>query len=152
MHATEGAVEVRRARRRLEDTPVTDERVFWTFHSGQRRRHAHELRPCRRLSGEARDRLWRSGSRPSISFNPASTPFIFGESAEIRRVESPKFLRIARLRRATFTILPRAGPLLSFCPNSTPRRAFSVLTQIGRTFRIPSDYVPLAVGLGPHVI
>ena len=26
----------------------------------------------------------------------------------------------ARLRRATFTILPRAGPLLSFCPKSTP--------------------------------
>ena len=46
----------------------------------------------------------------------------------------------ARLRRATFTILPRSGPLLSFCPKSTPRRAFSVLTQIGRTFRIPSDY------------
>ena len=42
-------------------------RARWTFHSGQRRRHAHELRPCRRLSGEARDRLWRSGSRPSIS-------------------------------------------------------------------------------------
>ena len=46
----------------------------------------------------------------------------------------------ARLRRATFTILPRAGPLLSFCPKSTARRAFSVLTHIGRTFRIPSDY------------
>ena len=47
-------------------------RARWTFHSGQRRRHAHELRPCRRLSGEARDRLWRSGSRPSISFNSRS--------------------------------------------------------------------------------
>ena len=46
----------------------------------------------------------------------------------------------ARLRRATFTILPRAGPLLSFCPKFTARSAFSVLTQIGRTFRIPSDY------------
>ena len=46
----------------------------------------------------------------------------------------------ARLRRATFTILPRAAPLLSFCPKSTPGRAFSVLTQIGRTFRIPLDY------------
>ena len=41
---------------------------------------------------------------------------------------------------ATFTVLPRAGPLLSFCPKSTASRAFSVLTQIGRTFRIPSDY------------
>ena len=51
----------------------------------------------------------------------------------------------ARLRRATFTILPRAGPLLSFCPNSTPRRAFSVLIQIGRTFRIPSDYGNMVV-------
>ena len=29
---------------------------------------------------------------------------------------------------------------MSFCPKSTPGRAFSVLTQIGRTFRIPSDY------------
>ena len=53
----------------------------------------------------------------------------------------------ARLRRATFTILPRAAPLLSFCPKSTPRRAFSVLTQIGRTFRMPSDY---AKEIEPH--
>ena len=45
----------------------------------------------------------------------------------------------ARLRRATFTILPWAGPLLSFCPKSTASSAFSVLTQTGRTFRIPSD-------------
>ena len=36
----------------------------------------------------------------------------------------------ARLRRATFTTLPRSGPFLSFCPKSTARRAFSVLTQI----------------------
>ena len=50
----------------------------------------------------------------------------------------------ARLRRATFTILPRAGPLLSFCPKSTASSAFSVLTQTGRTFRIPSDYARAA--------
>ena len=51
----------------------------------------------------------------------------------------------ARLRRATFTSLPRAGPLLSFCPKSTASSAFSVLTQIGRTFRIPSDYGEIAL-------
>ena len=82
LHATESAVEVRRARR----NPGTRERghrhrraslrrVRWTFHSGQRRLHAHEPRSCSRLSGEARDHLWRSGSCPSISVNPASTPF-----------------------------------------------------------------------------
>ena len=77
LHATESAVEVRRARRRLEDT-VTDERVglFTPDKDGD----THELRPCRRHSGEARDRLWRSGSRPSISFNPASTPFSQGRA------------------------------------------------------------------------
>ena len=49
-------------------------RARWTFHSGQRRRHAHELRPCRRHSGEARDRLWRSGSRPPISSTHGPLP------------------------------------------------------------------------------
>ena len=58
----------------------------------------------------------------------------------------------ARLRRATFTILPRSGPLLSFCPKSTARRAFSVLTQIGRTFRIPSDYEPNQSSLFVHTL
>ena len=51
---------------------------------------------------------------------------------------------------ATFTVLPRAGPLLSFCPKSTAGRAFSVLTQIGRTFRIPSDYGKLARPVRRH--
>ena len=68
---------------------------------------------------------------------------VFGERrGRCRRVEPyvecPKFSRACG--GATFTILPRAGPLLSFCPKSTASRAFSVLTQIGRTFRIPSDY------------
>ena len=49
------------------------------------------------------------------------------------------FARACCARRATFTISPRTGPLLLFCPKSTPGRAFSVLTQIGRTFRIPSS-------------
>ena len=44
-------------------------RCRWSIHSGQRRRHAHELRPCRRHSGEARDRLWRSGSQ-HLAFTP----------------------------------------------------------------------------------
>ena len=71
LHATEGAVEVRRARRRLRDT-VTDERVgVFTPDKGL---HAHEPRSCSRHSGEAWDRLWRSGSRPSISVNSPSTP------------------------------------------------------------------------------
>ena len=64
----------------------------------------------------------------------------------------PRVNPAATKAQSTFTILPRAGPLLSFCPKSTASSAFSVLTQIGRTFRIPSDYVPLAVGLGPHII
>ena len=72
LHATESAVEVRRARRRLREA-ATDER--WTFHSRQRRAHSGRSGACARHSGEARDRLWRSGSRPSISVNPASTPF-----------------------------------------------------------------------------
>ena len=50
-----------------------------------------------------------------------------------------KFLRACGARLLPY--FAPGGPTLSFCPNSTPRRAFSVLTQIGRTFRIPSDYV-----------
>ena len=61
---------------------------------------------------------------------------VYAASGIRRRVECPKFSRACG--GATFTILPRAGPLLSFCPKSTASRAFSVLTQIGRTFRIPS--------------
>ena len=37
-------------------------RARWTFHSGQRRGHAHELRSCSRLGGEARDRLSSSAT------------------------------------------------------------------------------------------
>ena len=66
MHATEGAVEVRRARRRLEDT-VTDERVgVFTPDKDSRTRRAD--------IGEARDRLWRSGSRPPISSTHGPAP------------------------------------------------------------------------------
>ena len=49
-------------------------RARWTFHSGQRRVHAHEPRSYTRLSGEARDRLWRSGSRPPISPRSGTAP------------------------------------------------------------------------------
>ena len=40
-------------------------RARWTFHSGQRPLHSGRYGPCSGHSGEARDRLWRSGSRPS---------------------------------------------------------------------------------------
>ena len=52
LHATEGAVEVRRARRRLRDT-VTDECVglFTLDKDGY-------LRPCRRHSGDIRGTVW----------------------------------------------------------------------------------------------
>ena len=69
MHATEGALS--RFAERGEIRGHRHRRARWSIHSGQRRRHAHEPRLCRRPSGEARDRLWRSGSRPSISVNPA---------------------------------------------------------------------------------
>jgi len=46
---------------------------------------------------------------------------------------------------------PRCRPSLG--PTYTARRAFSVLTQIGRTFRIPSDYVrePVVGSVGARV-
>ena len=49
-------------------------RARWSIHSGQRRLHAHEPRSCSRLNGEARDRLWRGGSRPPISVNSHPSP------------------------------------------------------------------------------
>ena len=59
LHATESAVEVRRARRRLRDT-VTDECVGVFTPDKDGRTHTpltrHELRSCGRLSGEARER------------------------------------------------------------------------------------------------
>ena len=93
------------------------------------------------------------GERESLSGNKAWLRRIVSEylesAAARRRAECPKNLRrIARACGARFfTILPRAGPLLSFCPKSTASRAFSVLTQIGRTFRIPSDYGDRAVSV-----
>ena len=60
------------ARRRLREA-ATDERVgvvaLQTKTGTQRGRSG----ACARLSGEARDRLWRSGSRPSISANAPCT-------------------------------------------------------------------------------
>ena len=50
-------------------------RARCSIHSGQRPLHSGRYGPCSGHSGEARDRLWRSGSRPPISVNPASTPF-----------------------------------------------------------------------------
>ena len=47
-------------------------RARLSIHSGQRPLHSGWYGPCSGHSGEARDRLWRSGSRPSISFNPRS--------------------------------------------------------------------------------
>ena len=53
---------------------------------------------------------------------------VFGERrGRCRRVECPKFSRACG--GATFTILPRAGPLLSFCHS-----AFSVLTKSAEPF------------------
>ena len=37
-------------------------RARWSIHSGQRRAHSGRCGACARHSGEARDRLWRSGS------------------------------------------------------------------------------------------
>ena len=74
-------------------------RARWTFHSGQRRRHAHELRPCRRHTGEARDRLWRGGSRPPISSTHGPSPL----HAQNRKLKS------GRAPRASSTTPPDAA-------------------------------------------
>ena len=53
-------------------------RARWSIHSGQSQRRGHSGRcgVCPRHSGEARDRLWRSGSPPSISTQlHVHTPF-----------------------------------------------------------------------------
>ena len=49
-------------------------RARWTFHSGQRPLHSGRYGPCSGHSGEARDRLWRGGSRPPISVNSHPSP------------------------------------------------------------------------------
>ena len=78
MRATEGAVEVRRARRGLEDT-VTDERVgvFTPDKDSGTRRGAARATVIAARRGIVC--LWRSGSRPPIwypiSSTHGSTPF-----------------------------------------------------------------------------
>ena len=75
------------------------------------------------------------GERESLSGNKAWLRRIVSEylesAAARRRAECPKKLRrIARACGARFfTILPRAGPLLSFCHS-----AFSVLTKSAEPF------------------
>ena len=73
MHAAEGALS--RFAERGEIGGRRHRRARWSIHSGQRRAHSGRCGACARHSGEARDRLWRGGSRPPILFNPASTPF-----------------------------------------------------------------------------
>ena len=65
MHSTDGAVEVRRARRRLREA-ADDERLVG------------EARPRDRL----RDRLWRGGSRPSISSTHGPHPLYIQDSLD----------------------------------------------------------------------
>ena len=89
------------------------------IHSGQRRLHAHEPRSCRRHSGEARDRLWRGGSRSRISVNSSrSTPFtLVGPS----RLQLPSSERVDvwqwQRERASITI----GCLTPHCFTSRGR-------------------------------
>ena len=44
------------------------------------------------------------------------------------------------ISRATFTILPRSGPLSTSLARRAALKSYRVLTQIGRTFRISSEY------------
>ena len=77
LHATEGAVEVRRARRRLEDTSSPTSALDFSLRT--KTRHSGRCGACRKLSGEARDRLWRSGGRVlRFPLNSVSTPFTHG--------------------------------------------------------------------------
>ena len=76
MHATPKALS--RFAERGEIEGHRHRRARWSIHSGQKTRHSGRCGACRKHSGEARDRLWRSGSRPPILFNAqqaASTPF-----------------------------------------------------------------------------
>ena len=54
-------------------------RARWSIHSGQKTRHSGRCGACRQLSGEARDRLWRSGSRPPISSTHGPRPLRWGD-------------------------------------------------------------------------
>jgi len=60
-------------------------RARWTFHSGQRRGHSGRCGVCPRHSGEARDRLWRSGSRPPISSTHGPRPLRWGDVGDMGR-------------------------------------------------------------------
>ena len=56
-------------------------RARWCIHSGQRPLHSRRYGPCSGHSGEVRDRLWRSGSRPSISSTHGPHPLQNKEEA-----------------------------------------------------------------------
>ena len=70
-------------------------RVRWTFHSGQRQWHAPLRGACHCHSGEARDRLWRGGSRPPISSTQGPSPLVIvslaGESPRLGSSPAPLF-------------------------------------------------------------
>ena len=70
---------------RLRDTPSPTSALDFSLRT-KTRPHAHEPRSCSRHSGEARDRLWRSGSRPPISVNSASTHTLYALRIYRRRV------------------------------------------------------------------
>jgi len=55
--------------------------------------HSGWYGPCSGHSGEARDRLWRSGSRPSISVNSPSTPSSSTHRGERLRLTQTKTTR-----------------------------------------------------------
>ena len=84
-------------------------RARWTFHSGQRQWHAPA---CHCLSGEARDRLWRSGSRPPIS----ST---HGPSYLVKGVDRPR--RQRRIFRRIRRVVKRHALDLRRCATGTRR-------------------------------
>ena len=110
-------------------------RARWSIHSGQRRLHAHEPRSCSRLSGEARDRLWRSGSRPRISTLGKSADFqptkLQQSSLRLEVLEcrngGPAASPIWRLRRAAWARHPgRMRAAVSrdrWAPLGSPRAA-----------------------------
>ena len=60
-------------------------RARWTFHSGQKTRHSGRCGACRKLSGEARDRLCTVAKCKWVAspdfLNSRSTPFTASQAA-----------------------------------------------------------------------
>ena len=78
----------------------------WTFHSGQRPLHSGRYGPCSGHSGEARDRLWRSGSRPPISSTHGPLPLqsmnaVLRSDRQVRHRAPPRYTKCACGRTLT---------------------------------------------------